>query len=217
MSTYLVFVLPKGLVWVALARILCAQRAAVAAEAGTDPDDVRVPPKPPAVLALMADVGVPDGVITSLALCPTPWLRLHAGGGTNTASPGFRGGFALVPFGAGPALGFEVGTFRAGKANEVVKSLIASDDRWKSLVERVGYDYVNAQLGFEIGRHRFSFFLHAGLSYVRATLYDMGPALQERVTGMPIFGESTTVTLHKDPVVRALTLSAKLGLILYLW
>src|SRR5208283_4363991 len=58
---------------------------AVVTVAAAPPSPRRLP-----MLGLMADVGVPDGLIGSLAIRPWNWVRFCAGGGTNGISSGWR-------------------------------------------------------------------------------------------------------------------------------
>src|SRR5262245_33304652 len=129
---------PSRLGWLAaLACLLCGPLAIAAETDGRAtapmplpgaPADVRAPAarsknRLPAV-GLMADVGLPDGVTGSLLVRPASWLRLHAGGGSNSASAGVRGGLSLVPLGSGPSLNVELGHYLDGEANGVVRTFM---------------------------------------------------------------------------------------------
>src|SRR5438094_767722 len=92
-------------------------------------DQARAPEGPPVVLGVMADAGVPDGANAALALRPAKWLRLYFGGGHNTVSTGLRGGVTALPLGAGPSLSVEVGHYRDGDANGLIRGLVGSN-RW---------------------------------------------------------------------------------------
>jgi hypothetical protein len=181
-----------------------AQQAAPASEAGS----------PPVLLGLMVDAGVPDGANGALVLRPAPWLRLHAGGGTNTVSAGYRGGLTLLlPSGAGPSLNVEVGHYRDGQATGLVRTFVGGQGDLEPLFARLGYTYVNAQLGLELGHGPVQFFIHAGLSRITATLHNATAALAKaRGDSDP----STTVVVREDPVLRVWGPSVKLGLVVYL-
>jgi hypothetical protein len=172
------------------------------------------PDRPPVFLGLMADAGVPDGANASLVLRPASWLRLHGGGGTNTVSAGYRGGLTLIlPAVVSPSFSFELGHYRDGDANGLVRRFVGGDGALQPLFERFGYTYVNTQLGLEVGRGPVQFFVHAGLSHVTATLHNATAALEKAGgTGDP----STTVVVREDPSVRAWVPSVKLGLVVYL-
>lgn len=172
-------------------------------------------PKPPVVLGLMADAGVPDGANAALVLSPTEWLRFHMGGGTNTVSAGYRGGLTLVPFGVGPSFSMELGHYRDGDANGLVRRFAGTNHWLTPLFERIGYTYVNWQLGLELGHGPVQFFVHGGLSYVHAVIHNANAALQKGTAGEMI-DASTTVTVTQDPVVRVLAPSLKLGMVVYL-
>jgi hypothetical protein len=169
---------------------------------------------PPVLLGLMADAGVPDGANAALALRATPWLRLHLGGGHNTVSAGVRGGATWLPLGAGPSLSLDIGHYRDGDANGVVRGFVGTN-RWLTpLFERIGYTYVNTQLGLELGRGSFQFFIHGGVSYLRAVIHNANTALEGRGTVTATTG-ATTVRLTQDPIVRAWIPSLKLGMVVY--
>ena len=83
------------------------------------------------------------------------------------------------------------------------------------MLERVGYDYANAHLGLDLGYRRVTFFIHAGMSFIRASVHNVDQAIAGRPAGRA--ASSTTVAVKQDPIIRAFTPSAKLGLIVYLW
>lgn len=164
-------------------------------------------------IGLMADAGVPDGANASLALRPVRWLRIHGGGGTNTVSAGFRGGLSLIPLGAGPSLSFEVGHYRDGDANALVRRFVGSE-RWLTpLFERLGYTYGNLQAGLDLGRGPVAFFVHVGVSFLRATIHNANQAVEARNGAAD---DGARLSLTAEPVVRAVIPSAKLGLVVYL-
>jgi len=171
--------------------------------------------KPPVVLGLMADAGIPDGANAALALRATRWLRLHLGGGHNTVSAGVRGGVTVLPLGAGPSLSVDVGHYRDGDANSVVRSFVGTNKWLTPLFERIGYTYVNTHLGLELGRGGLQFFVHGGVSYLRATIHNANSALEGREGSASASTASTTVRLTQDPVVRAWVPSVKLGMVVY--
>jgi hypothetical protein len=186
-----------------------------AAEPVARRDDAQAKPAgPPVVLGLMADAGVPDGANGALAVRPARWARLHLGGGHNTVSAGYRGGFTILPLGAGPSVSLDVGHYRDGDANGLVRTFVGTN-RWLTpLFQRVGYTYVNGQLGLELGRGPFQFFVHGGVSFLRATIHDAQSALesQNRTTATT---SNTTVRITQDPIVRAWIPSVKLGMVAY--
>jgi hypothetical protein len=168
--------------------------------------------RPPVLLGLMADAGIPDGATAALALRPAPWLRFHAGGGYNTVSSGYRGGLSIIPFGVGPSFNLEAGHYNEGDANGFVRAFTGSNRALAPILQRVGYSYVNTQLGLEMGQGPVQFFVHGGLSYVRATLHNAQEALQSADTN----DSGTTVRLTQEPWVHAWVPSVKVGLLVYL-
>jgi hypothetical protein len=175
------------------------------ADAGAEPN--RLPP-----VGLQLDAGLPDGVIAALVLRPIPYTRFHLGAGTNTASPGFRGGVSILPVGEGLSFDLELGHYLAGGANTLVRSLFAGMGDFGSFVRRFSYTYVNAHAGLELGQRSFTFFVHGGFSYLRATLHDLDVPMEAD----PARPGRTTFTFNKDPRLKMLVPSIKLGLVIYL-
>jgi hypothetical protein len=167
-------------------------------------------PLPP--VGLQLDAGLPDGVIAALVLRPVPYMRLHAGGGSNSASPGLRCGLTILPVGEGPSFNFEVGHYLEGGANTLVRSLFVGMGDLGKYVQRFSYTFVNAHAGLELGRRNVTFFVHGGFTYLRATLHD----LEVPMDVDPARPGRTTLAFTKDPLLKMLAPSAKLGLVVYL-
>jgi hypothetical protein len=172
------------------------------------------PPPPPSLphLAVMADAGVPDGLIASLVVRPARWLRFAGGGGSNGTAPAVRGGMTLLPLGAGPSLTLEIGRAWPGDLNRLVSLMGGPGDG--QLLRHVGYTYGNAHLGLDLGRGRVVFFLHAGVSFIRARLGDSAAYIEDRAR-VGASGGDTTVAVRHDATVSGTALSGKLGLVLY--
>jgi hypothetical protein len=170
-------------------------------------------PKRLPVFGAMVDVGVPDGLIGSLTIRPRNWVRLSAGGGTNSISRGWRTGITLLPFGAGPSASLEYGRYQDGDGNALAKALGLDSS---PVLERVGYQYMNAHLGLDFGSRRFVFFLHGGVTTLRGQIHNLNaliPAPTTRDTSVP---GTTQVVVPQDPSARAVGPSVKLGLIVYI-
>jgi len=163
-------------------------------------------------IGLQLDAGLPDGVIAALALRPVPYTRFHIGAGSNSASPGLRGGLTILPVGEGPSFNFEVGHYLAGETNVLVRSLFAGLGDFGKYVRRFSYTFVNAHAGIELGRRNVTFFVHGGFTYVRASLHDLDVPMEAD----PARPGRTTFIFNKDPVLKMLAPSAKLGLVVYL-
>jgi hypothetical protein len=160
------------------------------------------------LLGAMVDVGVPDGLIGSVAVRPWKWIRAYGGGGSNSVSKGWRVGTALIPFGAGPVLACEYGSYGQGDANGLAKRLAGGEFEGNPLLSKLSYSYANAHVGLEFGGKYFTFFLHGGLSMVWAQLHSSGT-----VSGT---GPDTVVSISQDPKVKAVGSSLKLGFIVFL-
>jgi hypothetical protein len=163
------------------------------------------------VLGLILDGGVPDGAMLSVGYRPLRWVRLHAGAGTNSISPGIRVGAGLVPFGVGPSVTLEAGHYFEGNANELGRSVSGGQYEDSAVLDRVGYDFANMHLGLELGGETVQFFLHGGFSYIRTTLYNVNDLFSESTDS----GSTTTVSVNSNPTLVGFVPSAKLGLAVF--
>ena len=160
------------------------------------------------LVGAMVDVGVPDGLIGSLVVRPWKWFRVEGGGGSNSVSKGWRGGLALIPFGAGPSLSLEYGRYGQGDANGLVRSMAGGSFSGTPLLEKLEYDYANAHAGLEFGGKYFTFFVHGGVSMVWAQIHSGGGTLANT-------GTDTVVQVSGDPKIKAFGSSLKVGLIIF--
>ncbi|SRR6266540_3584652 len=166
-------------------------------------------------LGVMADAGAPDGANGSVVYRPSSWLRSYVGGGTNLIGKGFRGGLTLVPFGSGPSASIEAGHYFDGDANGLARRF-AGPTFGSPALERVGYDYANFHVGLDFGSRRATFFIHGGMSYIRASVHNMDQVVASSMSANDGSG-TTEISFTKDPIVRAWLPSVKLGLIVYIW
>jgi len=115
-------------------------------------------------LGLMFDLGTMDGGMMSMVYRPLPYLRFHAGGGTNGAGPGVRVGAAVQPVrDSGWSLSLEGGHFFPGNVNGVFATFAGSDYDDSHLLEHFDYDFANLQAGWEVERNDLLFFARAGV------------------------------------------------------
>ncbi len=170
-------------------------------------EEPRLPP-----IGFMIDAGLPDGVIGSVVIRPVPYTRLHVGAGSNTISPGLRGGLTILPVGEGPSLNLEVGHYSEGGTNALMRSLFAGLGDFGSYVRRFSYTFFNAHAGIELGTRSATFFVHGGFTYLRSTLHQVSAPTEVN----PARPGRTTVTFKQDPHLRLLVPSAKVGLVVYL-
>jgi hypothetical protein len=161
------------------------------------------------LVGVMADVGVPDGAIASLVIRPWQWFRAYGGGGSNSVSKGWRGGFSLLPFGAGPSLSLEYGHYSDGDANGLVRRMVSGEFKSNTLLDKVGYDYANAHVGLDFGGKNVIFYVHGGVSRVWAQMHNVNDAFGSS-------GSSTVVSVSQDPKVTVTGSSLKIGLIVFL-
>lgn len=160
-------------------------------------------------LGLMLDGGVPDGANLSVAYRPWSFVRVHAGGGTNLVSPGFRAGLTLLL--PGGLVGCaEYGHYFEGNANGIWRSISGHPDADVPSLHELGYDYANFRAGLELGPSWFKFQLHAGMSYMTGQVKQLGATLTKAASS-----EGTTVTFGSDPTVSVWSVSARLGFVVY--
>jgi hypothetical protein len=161
-------------------------------------------------LGVMLDAGAPDGIGISAVVRPLQWLRINAGLTTNTLSLGLRGGISLVPLSSfiSPSLNADFGHYLDANYNELVDRLGNLPLQTDLPVEDVGFNYLGASAGLEIGKpERFSFFLRVGLAHGSMTINDAETLLRD-VTGDP--------EITAEPLTfRFTTPSVKLGFLLY--
>ncbi|TMQ21486.1 MAG: hypothetical protein E6J91_02590 [Deltaproteobacteria bacterium] len=163
-------------------------------------------------IGAMADLGLPDGATMSLVVRPIRSIRAHAGLSHNLISLGERVGVTWAPLSwwVSPTVSLEYGHYTDGNANPLVRA-VSGDTMFSSAVlDRVGYNYANAHLGIELGRRWFTFYIHAGASRITSTIHNLSAET------MSESAETTSVTFSKDPSVRLLTVSARIGFVVYL-
>jgi hypothetical protein len=155
-------------------------------------------------LGVMGDVGVPDGATASVVVRPVRLVRLNAGVGTNAVTTGVRGGVSIVPLSwwCSPTVSVDVGRYPEGDANHIAQ-VVAQDPTFSSpMLEKVGYWYVDAHLGLELGRTRATFYIHGGVSRISGRVHGLSDPSQG-------------VTFTNDPKVTAWAPSVRVGLIVY--
>ena len=64
---------------------------------------------------------------------------------------------------------------------------------------------------------RVVFFIHGGMSYIRANVHNINSELPGAAAGTMGSSGGTTVSFNQDPTVRIVAPSAKLGFIFYIW
>ncbi len=166
------------------------------------------PAAPPVLrrLGLMFDLGTIDGGMLSLVYRPTPWLRVHGGGGTNGASPGVRVGAAVSPFRSGASLGLEGGHFFPGDINGVLATFAGSSYDDSHLLEHFDYNFVNLQVGWEVEQAGLLFFVRGGVGLLWSQLPPEGLARVENLSPL----------VDSDGSVEVLLPSLKLGFVGFL-
>ena|SRR5688572_3385155 len=154
----------------------------------------------PAFLGLMFDAGVPDGVQGALVFRPWSFVRAHVGGGYNLVSGSIRGGITLTPIDTvvRPILVAELGRYFDGDLSTIDR--LSGSALKEMRGTRIGYDWVNAQVGLEVDWGGGALSLQGGLTKVWA---DITPSVEG--ADMMSFGES--------PHLNVLAPSAKIAFI----
>lgn len=165
----------------------------------------------PPLLGLMVDGGFPDGIGASVLVRPIWFARFHAGGTYNFLGPGLRTGVTLVPFHFPivPTASFEYGHAFQADAGRLASLFGRLSPTEKTLLEKVGYDYLSLQVGLETGSQTgFAWFTRVGVSWVWTRARNFQQAVQ------PTVPAGVTVT-STDPKIRVLTPSINTGFNLY--
>jgi hypothetical protein len=155
------------------------------------------------------DVGFPDGLMVGASYRPVPWLRAQASAGSNAIGVGLRGGLTWIPFGMGPSLTLEGGNYFDGDANGVMSTFAGDKYDSNQTAKRIGYQFANGHVGLDFGRGAFSFFVHGGMSYIRAKVHDVNDVLGGQTNNPE--GTGTLITVKGEPSVVAWLPSFKLG------
>jgi hypothetical protein len=165
--------------------------------------------KPAPRFGVMVDAGVPDGANAALTFRPMGWLRAHAGGGYNLISPGVRGGISLLPL-SFLSFNVDVGHYFVGDANKMMQ-MFGESDSDVAVLREVSYDYANFHLGLELGGKRAAFYIHGGMSHIWGTVRQAEEMAAE--SGF----SGADLTFSEDPKLRIWTVSARMGVVVYLF
>ncbi|MBZ4418344.1 hypothetical protein [Myxococcus sp. RHSTA-1-4] len=131
-----------------------------------------------APFGLMLDAGVTEGAGLSVSFQPTRMVRLHLGGTHNGIRPGARAGLTLLPMRGWltPALSLELGHAEPADARGLERRLADRTLPPSPSLERVGYNYASALLGFEVRMpRRLTFFVRGGFSVLEL----FGPGMED--------------------------------------
>lgn len=156
----------------------------------------------------MFDLGTLEGGMMSLVYRPAPWLRVHAGAGTNGASPGVKLGAVVAPWeSSGWSFSLDGGHFFPGDVNGLFAAFAGDDYDDSHLLEHFDYDFVALQLGWEIERGDLLFFARGGVGLLWTRLPSEDLA---RISNL------SSLVDPEDGSVEALLPSLSLGIIGFL-
>lgn len=158
-------------------------------------------------IGVSLDAGVPDGGTASLVYRPVSMLRVAAGVGHNTISPGVRGSltFVPIPWVVSPSLAVSYGRFFEGDANAHARMVIGEPSFHSDALERFGYDFADAHVGLELGRRNATLSLQGGVTRVTGTMRNLGASR-----------DGMSITVAEEARFEHTGLSARLGFIVYL-
>jgi hypothetical protein len=174
------------------------------------------PPPPPAAapfprFGLRLEAGVPDGAVAAFVYRPLPWARVSAGPAWNYLGYGLQVGAALSPirWAVSPVVSVDYGHFFQSDLSHLVKKS-SGDVDVTPLLKRVGYDYVEGQLGLEFGSQRgFCFYLRGGIAYLWSDLHGTATSAPKAS------GSGQTSATVTDPRLRATIPTVKLGFLYF--
>jgi hypothetical protein len=192
---------------VAGAALLCASGTAAAQEDDSGDDVVRARHRPTFKrFGILADAGVPDGANGAIVYRMFPSLGIHMGGGYNMVSPGIRAGITYAPFSTfvRPSISFDWGHYFEGDANPIAQKLMGDPTYSSPLLDHVGYDYMNAHAGLEFGGDNARVYFRGGMSRISGAVHGIGEASEE------------SITVTESPNVDIVTVSARIGLVVYI-
>jgi len=153
---------------------------------------------------VQVEAGVPDGATASLAIRPVRAVRIRAGAAYNGISVGETAGVTLVPLGwwCSPTLSVDAGHYPEGDANPLAREVTRDPTYASPMLDHVGYDYLDAHVGLELGRRWATFYVHAGMSLATGRIHGLSD---------PDGG----ITFTDDPRATVWAPSVKVGLIVY--
>jgi hypothetical protein len=163
------------------------------------------------LFGVSTDVGVPDGAMASVVVRPLSFLRAHAGAGYNAISTGFRAGATLsLPFWFSPTASISYGMYPEGDANPIARRISGDPDMHNPMLEKIGYSFTDGYVGLQFGRKRVSFQIEAGYSRIEGKVRNL-----DAMSGDEPDDSQTTVSINQDPNVVVWSLSARVGLTVY--
>jgi len=165
------------------------------------------------MIGVSTDVGVPDGAMASLVVRPLSFIRANVGAGYNGISTGYRAGATLsLPFWISPTASISYGKYKEGDANPLARMISGNSSMHNETLEKVGYQFTDGYLGLQFGRKRVAFQIEAGYTRIEGKLRN----LDAMTSGSSDSSESeTTVSINQDPNVVVWSLSARIGLTVY--
>jgi hypothetical protein len=98
-----------------------------------------------------------------------------------------------------------------GDANPIARRISGDPDMHNPMLEKVGYQFADGYLGLQFGRKRVSFQIEAGYSRIEGKIRN----LNSMASGEDMSDSQTSVSINQDPNVVVWSLSARIGLTVY--
>jgi hypothetical protein len=164
------------------------------------------------LMGVSTDVGVPDGAMASLVVRPLPFIRAHAGMGYNGISTGYRAGATLsLPFWFSPTASISYGKYKEGDANPLAQMVSGDPNMHNAMLEKVGYQFADGYLGLQFGKSRVAFQIEAGYTRIEGKVRN----LDAMTSGESDPQSQTSISINQDPNVVVWSVSARVGLTVY--
>jgi hypothetical protein len=162
---------------------------------------------------LQVDGGVPDAEALNVLYRPYKNLRFSGGMLYNLASYGVRGGVTVLPyFPIAPSLSLEAGYMFRGDAYAAISKFTHVDSQAEPLLRSIGYGFVSAQVGLEIGHQDwFVFFVRGGISQIWTSVSNSNQYVGSIKPG----SDGTHATSMANPSFNARVPDVKVGLMFF--
>ncbi len=116
-----------------------------------------------------------------------------------------------LPFWISPTASVSYGRYAEGDANPLARRLSGDPSTHHPMLEKVGYQFADGYLGLQLGRRRVAFQVEAGYSRIEGKVRNL-----DAMTASDEPDASTTVSFGEDPEVVVWSLSARIGLTVYI-
>ena len=161
----------------------------------------------PSRYGVMADIGLPDGLIASFAFRAHDWFTAHVGAGHNTNGPGLRlgGSFSPIDYALSPYAALEAGYYFEAETADWMRDTARHAGLDDETLQRVGYKFANGHLGLRMGNASAAVYVQGGVSYIDAKALVIDPK--------PNF--VPPLELYRETEVRMWIVSGRVGVVYF--